>query len=236
MKNILIPNYDESWAPFFKENMDLLEKIDSQIDGDDYNPNPENVLRFAKKPLNECKVLILGQDTYPAKGVATGRAFEVGGLSDWNVWFKQVSLKNIVRNLYGTYTGESKYTSFKDIQGKIVDGSFRILPPNELMASWSNQGVLLLNAALTCKVGEPGSHSDYWRDFTNNLLQYIDEQNQSMIYFLWGAEAKKFEPLIKNGKIYKSRHPMMCDEKNFGDFLKNEHFEKTKGLINWLGL
>lgn len=236
MKNIIVPDYDESWSEFFTENLKLLETIDSQIDGDDFNPAPENVLRFAKKPLSECKVLIMGQDTYPAKGVATGRAFEVGGLVSWNSFFRQVSLKNIVRNLYGTYTGESKYTTFSEIQKKISNGEFKILPPDELFASWANQGVLLLNAALTCKVGVPGSHSEYWREFNENLIKYIDSHKPDMIYFLWGAEAKKIQPLIQNGKVYRSRHPMMCSEEYMGDFLKNTHFEKTKGIINWLGV
>ena len=102
MKNIIIPNYHPSWEPFFKSYKKELEKIDALIDGDDYNPLPENVLRFCHIPVQDIKVVILGQDTYPQKGVATGRSFEVGGLTDWTVWYRQVSLKHIIQNIYGT--------------------------------------------------------------------------------------------------------------------------------------
>ena len=236
MKNIMIPNYHQSWALFIDKYTEELEKIDKLIDGDDYNPLPENVLRFLFTPVDEIKVVILGQDTYPQKGVATGRSFEVGGLKDWTVWYRQVSLKHIVQNIYGCYTGESPYTNYTEIQKKIKSGEFKILPPNQIFDSWNEQGVLCLNAALTCRVGEPGSHSEYWAKFTEGLIDFISENNQDVKWFLWGSKAKEFQPLIKNGKIYASRHPMMCSEEYYNDFLKNPCFKETMDIINWLGI
>lgn len=236
MKNIIIPDYHPSWAPFFKAYQKELELIDSQIDGDDYNPAPENVLRFAKFPVQDIKVVILGQDTYPQKGVATGRSFEVGGLKTWTEWYRQVSLKHIVQNIYGCYTGKSPYCNYSNIQKQIRNGDFKILPPDKIFDSWNEQGVLCLNAALTCRVGEPGSHSDYWREFTEGLIRFISINNENIKWFLWGAEAKKFTYLIENGKIYASRHPMMCSETYKDDFLKNPCFKDTMKEINWLGI
>ncbi len=101
MKHITLAGIHPSWQPFFTpEILKILEDIDEGMTGE-CNPAPAAVLRFATQPLDEVKVLILGQDTYPAAGVATGRAFEVGGLTSWNSPYRQVSLKNIVRRIYG---------------------------------------------------------------------------------------------------------------------------------------
>lgn len=236
MKNIVIPKYDSSWELFFKSYINELEKIDSLIDGDKFNPAPENVLRFSNLPVKDIKVVILGQDTYPQAGVATGRSFEVGNLTSWNSWFRQVSLKHIIQNIYGCYTGKSPYCNFSEIQKEILNGNFKILPPNELFDSWNKQGVMCLNAALTCKCGEPGSHSEYWRDFSEGLLRFISISNPDIDYFIWGSAAKAFIPIIESGKIYSSRHPMMCSSSFTDDFLKNPCFRDTMDKINWLGV
>ena len=124
MKNIRTDLIHPSWDGFFSPDiMALLAHIDQEI-STPCNPSPENVLRFAQQPLDEVKVLILGQDTYPAPGVATGRAFEVGGLTDWNSPFRQISLKHIIQCLYGTYTAGSPYVPFS----RIIMG-YPITPP-----------------------------------------------------------------------------------------------------------
>lgn len=236
MKNLILNNIDKSWAPVFDKNIRNLEKIDEKLCMCEFNPEPENILRFAKNPVEDINVVIVGQDTYPAKGVATGRAFEVGGLNNWNTPFRQVSLKNIVRLLYGSYTDETSYSSFNHIKKKINNGEFKILQPNLLFSSWENQGVLLLNCALTCEVGKPGSHSEYWKPFMDDVLKFLCLQNKETIFFLWGSVAQQVLSIVDDGrKIYKSRHPMMCSKKYSDDFLKNRCFYDTKSKIDWLG-
>lgn len=230
MRNIRIDLIHPSWTGFFTpEIMTLLHGINQAITLP-CNPAPENVLRFAQQPLDEVRVLILGQDTYPAPGVATGRAFEVGGLADWGSPFRQISLKHIVQCLYGTYTGYSPYTPFSQFIS-----SFPILPPNKLFANWSKQGVLLLNAALTCEHNKPGSHSELWAPFTEKLLLFIDQAKPGSDAFLWGSVAQRFSPLLKTAKVYQCRHPMMCSPKYKDDFLKFQGFWETANIINWLG-
>lgn len=236
MKNIIIPDYDKSWKEFFNLNKENLEKIDREINEDNFNPSPENVLRFSKMPLQNIKVVILGQDTYPQKGVATGRSFEVGGLEDWSTSFKQISLKHIIQNIYACYTEKSPYTKFSEIKKEILEDRFDILQPNKLFDSWEQQGVLCLNAALTCKVGESGSHSEYWKNFIENLIQYIVKENPDVKWFLWGNEAKTYIHLVENCKVYASRHPMMCSPKYEDDFLKNQCFKETMNEIVWTGI
>jgi len=233
----LVLDAHESWNEFLnRENIKIeLDTIDAFLINKDYNPSNENILRFLKNDLSKVKVVIIGQDTYPARGIATGRAFEVSGLESWFDPFRQISLKNIVRNLYGSYTENSSYLSFNKIKEEIVARNFNILSPNYLFESWEKQGVLLLNGALTCEIGEPGSHSDIWRTFMIEVFKYIVEYNKEIIFFLWGTYANSFRNILNGNKIYSSRHPMMCSAKYTDDFLKNRCFYDTKHLVNWLG-
>lgn len=224
-----------SWEAFFNEDIvNELNKIEELI-GDDYNPDADKVLRFANVDLNKVKVIILGQDPYPQKGVPSGRSFEVQGLNSWLDKFKQSSLRNILRNIYKSYTGE--LLSITEIRGKIKDGEFKILPPNEIYDYWESQGVLMLNTYLTCKAGEPGSHRKYWDRFSKQLLKYIVDNNSNIVWFLWGSEAKSNINILKNQQMYTSNHPMMSNPKNSDDFINCKCFEdtiKTLG-IDWIG-
>ena len=199
--------------------------------GDDCTPSAEKIFRAAQ-PVDEIKIVILGQDPYPAPGAATGLAFEVNGLSSWKQPFRQVSLKNIVRLLYASYTGADPYeTKFSDILNAIDRGDFSILPPDRLFSYWAENGVLLLNTALTCKPGYPGSHAELWQPIMDDLIRYIEDQAHP-IWFLWGKEAQKYNYVQKS---YQSRHPMLCSANWADDFLKNPCFRETSTFIDWLG-
>lgn len=224
-----------SWSDFFNQNIvEELNKIEELI-GDDYNPDSDKVIRFAHTDLNKIKVIILGQDPYPQKGVPSGRSFEVQNLNSWSEKFKQTSLRNILRNIYKSYTGELK--NLTDIRTEIEEGKFKILPPNEIFDYWENQGVLMLNTYLTCKVGEPGSHRKYWDKFSKELLKYIVNTNGNITWFLWGSEAKANINILKDQKMYTSNHPMMSNPSNETDFVNCKCFEEsiTKLNIDWIG-
>ncbi len=234
----LIPeNHHSSWKNFLNKNKKLILEIEDKI-GDNINPEAENVLRFLNQDLSKIKIIILGQDPYPEKGRATGRAFEVGDLNSWNEKFRQVSLKNIIRAIHKVYRGYTRYEDikkFSEIQKEIKKEEFEILAPDKLFKSWEKQGVLLLNTYLTVEAGKPGSHKKIWEKFNENLLNYISQNNKDIKYFLWGKHAESRKEFIKSGKLYISRHPMMCSSKYKEDFLKNSCFKETKNLINWLG-
>lgn len=235
----LIPmNVHSSWNKFLSDEIrDELKVIDEKI-GRNINPSYENVLRFLMTDLNEIKVVILGQDPYPEKGRATGRAFEVGDLISWNQKFRQVSLKNIIRLIYKNYNNIEDYNKilkFSEIQKQIIEGNFNILTPDKIFKSWEKQGVLLLNTYFTVECGITGSHISIWEHFSIKLLQYISEENKNINWFLWGKLAEEKSKYIKYGKFYISRHPMMCSEKYDDDFLRNNCFKDTMNIINWLG-
>ncbi|HHZ00264.1 MAG TPA: uracil-DNA glycosylase [Sedimentibacter sp.] len=233
----LIPkDYHWSWNNFLTDEIVMeLDGIEKKI-GTNINPERDKVLRFMKCNLYDIKVVILGQDPYPEKGKATGRAFEVGDLVSWNQKFRQVSLKNIVRLLYKNYNGITEYKDikkFSEIQKEIKEGKFSILPPNEIFGSWESQGVLLLNTYLSVEAGISGSHIPIWENFSRELLKFISQENKNISWFLWGKMAEDKKRFIRYGKYYESRHPMMCSEFYEDDFLKNDCFKDTMSIINW---
>lgn len=235
----LIPNdFHPSWSNFLTDEIrSELKNIDEKI-GRNINPQYENVLRFMRCNLADVKVVILGQDPYPEKGRATGRAFEVGDLHSWSQKFRQVSLKNIIRLIHKNYSSIDDYSQirkFSDIQEEIQMGKFRMLPPDEIFKSWEKQGVLLLNTYFTVEAGITGSHIAIWEPFSIELLKYISEENKNISWFLWGKQAEEKSRHITSGRFYISRHPMMCSEKYDDDFLKNNCFKDTMNQIDWTG-
>jgi len=235
--SIFPDNIHGSWTEFLDDEcIEAINDISHKI-GENVNPGHKNILRFLSIDLSSVKIVILGQDPYPEKGVATGRAFEVGGLKSWDQPFKQVSLKNIVRLIHKSYNDIAEYDcilSFNQIKREIKDGRFPILPPDRLFESWEKQGVLLLNTSFSCIPNNPESHALLWQNFSRRLIGYISE-NYDLRWFLWGKHALVMKQVIKKGNFFVSRHPMLCSSKYDDDFLKSDCFIKTKHLVNWLG-
>lgn len=228
-----------SWSSFLsQENQQLLAQIENSISNSrkEFTPPAPFILRFLQMPLENIRIIILGQDPYPQKGVATGRAFEVGTLKNWSDTFSNVSLKNIVRAVYKAYHGE--YLKYSQIVKKIP-AEFTILPPNQVFRSWEKQGVLLLNTSFTVETGNPGSHASAWEPFTDRLLRFIASSNNEITWFIWGNHAKGITKNITLQKKIVSQHPMMCyaGPGRTDDFLfgKINHFEETRKLVDWRG-
>ena len=235
-----LPNYiDPAWQDFLTDEIrEELYNIEQQVGGN-YNPtNPEYVLRFLTVPLDEIKIIWLGQDVYPAEGVATGRAFEVGHLDSWQAPFRQASLRNIVRLIHKNYHDIKEYESiqtFQKIRKEIANGHFPIVSPPEWFASLEKQGVLFLNSAFTCEINKANSHKQIWQPFSEQLLQYIGKRRPDIIWFLWGKEALEKKKYIKHGVFKESRHPSRCSKAYDDDFLKFSGFQDTMHIIDWLG-
>ncbi|MGI6084897.1 MAG: uracil-DNA glycosylase [Acetivibrionales bacterium] len=237
--SLLPANIHWSWKDFLSSDiLDAIESIENQL-SEGFSPEKNKVLRFLETDLNTLKIVILGQDPYPEKGKATGRAFEVCGLNTWDEPFRQVSLKNIVRLIYKTQKGIEDYDSipkYSHILDEIKQGSFNIANPPDLFESLEEQGVLFLNTCFTVYPGNPLSHAEIWRTFTENLLSWISNFNSELIWFLWGKNAQNFKSCISNGKFYESRHPMMCSKTYKDDFLKSNCMTDTIKIVNWSGI
>ncbi|MGL4522433.1 MAG: uracil-DNA glycosylase [Bacilli bacterium] len=239
MNSFIPKNPHKSWHDFLTNDVvNEIDTIQKQITGDFCPSSPAAVLRFLEVDLHKVSVVWLGQDVYPQEGVATGRSFEIGGLTQWSTPFKQTSMRNIVRAVYAAENEIEEYEeipTFKQILVRIENGEFPLAPPNEWFNALENQGVLFLNRSFTCETGKPNSHELLWQVFAQKVIQYVSTKNVAIAWFLWGNEAKKAQEWIVGGTCYTSRHPMMISNKYPDDFLKFAGFKETKQKINWLG-
>lgn len=223
-----------SWQPFFAPRRELLEHILQEIEKEPYNPPPGLIFRFSEMDLSQVRVVVLGQDPYPQPGAATGRSFEVAGLTSWQGPIRQSSLRNLIRAICRAETGE--LLPWREVQIRIADGRFPILPPDRLWDALTAQGVLFLNTYLTCRQGAPLSHRRLWEPFSRDLIAYIDEaRGADAAWFLWGADARRFGAYVQRGRHYESRHPMMAGSEPDG-FLQNPCFSETSDKIDWTGM
>lgn len=164
---------------------------------------------FDKCPLNEVKVVILGQDPYPTPGHAHGLCFSVPE----NVRPLAKSLQNI----------------YKEIES---DLNIKC-PEHGNLERWAEQGVFLLNAVLSVDAFNPGSHRSFgWERFTDQVIQTISEKQDGVVFLLWGGYAKKKAALIDRSKhsILESGHPSPLSA-NKGYWFGNKHFSKTNELL-----
>jgi uracil-DNA glycosylase len=165
-----------SWKSTFEKCREEFVYLDKIIKGD-FFPEKKKVFRaFELTPLDEVKIVIIGQDPYHqklenGKPRAQGLSFSVS--KDDEV---PMSLQNI----------------FKEIKNEYPD---YVIPNNGDLTRWAKQGILLLNSSLTVEPGKAGSHGVIWHGFLSKILEAIGERNQEMsnkkcIYFLWGNQAK----------------------------------------------
>lgn len=150
-----------------------------------YPPQPDvfNALRYSS--YADTKVVILGQDPYHQEGQAHGLCFSVN---------KGVKIPPSLGNIY------------KELQADLG-----IQPPQHgYLASWAQQGVLLLNAVLTVRDSQPNSHKGRgWEIFTDAVIKKLNERKKPMVFILWGANAKAKEVLLTNNRhlILTGSHP-----------------------------
>ena len=228
----------EEYRAFFNVNRvteieNFIKKLD--VSGSAfYAPNKLQIFKAISSPISNKKVLMLGKEPYNVyPHIATGLSYEIKDKS----WFSSNinnTLKNILKLIYYSYNGELK--DIEDIKNEINKGNFKILPPDKIFKSWENQGVILLNSALTVLINETGSHIKFWSNFTKDILEYISTVNQDITYFLWGKDLKIFEKNILSGNIIIHNHPSSAGNfDNPNDFFYGLSFINTKDKINWLG-
>ena len=222
---------------FFKSMEDSLLKIEEEhfpngFDWKTVTPEKSKVLRFLETNLEEIKVVILGQDPYPQKGVATGRAFEVNGLGNWYDMDKEgkviinKSLENILKGIFAT-EGENEITR-KKIK-KTTENDSQILPPNKWFEAMEKKGVLFLNTAFTCKINESDSHKNFWSEFTKNLIAHISK-NEKIYWLLWGSNAKEYKLYSLDGILLQQISGMEIDLSHYsaGVYLLSIDGQTTK--------
>lgn len=149
-------------------------------------PLPDVFHAFRLTPLNDVKVVILGQDPYPTRGDAHGLAFSVR---------RGVRIPRSLNNIYTELRSELQSNALNLPEASLDDDDTFFSDGN--LESWSKQGVLLLNTVLTVNEGEPNSHRQKgWEQFTDAAIRALVSRNQPMVFILWGANAQKKKILI----------------------------------------
>lgn len=154
---------------------------EEQKNGNIYYPEGQNVLRcFKETPLETVKVILLGQDPYPRAGFANGLAFGTDNKDT------PPSLKMI----------------FEGLEKDVYDGlDFDVNIKDKTLGAWAQQGVLLLNTALTVKAEDPGSHSKIWLPFTEYLIKAIQEVKKDIVWIGLGAPARE---VLKDVNVFRN--------------------------------
>ena len=168
---------------------------------------------FDKCSFDNTRVVILGQDPYHGEGQANGLAFSVAdGIP------KPPSLVNI----------------FKEIQ----DDLSKPIPKSGNLEHWAVQGVLLLNATLTVRAGQAGSHQGKgWETFTDAVIKLISDEKENLVFMLWGAYAQKKGAVIDSSRhlILKAKHPSPMAAQ-WGGWFGNKHFSQANMYLQSKGL
>jgi uracil-DNA glycosylase len=169
-----------SWKTRLAHLEQKLGEIESEVLKDsNLTPEPSQVMRAFQSRFDDVKVLLMGQDPYPTKNHATGLAFAVSeGLP------LPKSLKNLMTELAD------------DIPGTRNLGN---------LANWENRGVMLLNSALSTRVGEPKAHEKIWGDFTSQAV--VDLDRSSLVVLALGNSARDKARHFQNATVIAAVHP-----------------------------
>ena len=210
---------DESWrerlqsefdAPYFALLTDFVrhEYATTRV----YPPGSQMFAAFDACPFDKVKVVILGQDPYHEPGQAPGLCFSVND----GVPFPP-SLQNI----------------FKEIHDDIGTP----VPMSGDLTRWANQGVLLLNATLTVRAHQAGSHQNKgWEQFTDAVIHRLAQERENLVFILWGSYAQRKGEFIDRSRhlVLQSPHPSPLSAHR--GFFGNRHFSRTNEYLTAHGI
>jgi len=215
---MITPTIEESWKkvlwdefqqPYFAELKQFLleEKRKYTV----YPPGPMIFNAFNKTPFDKVKVVLIGQDPYHEPGQAHGLCFSVQD---------------------GVPHPKSLINIFKELHD---DVGF-VIPQSGNLEKWTEQGVFLLNATLTVRAHEAGSHQNHgWERFTDAAISKLSQHREGLVFLLWGNYAKQKEALIDTSKHYilSTVHPSPLSAHR--GFFGCKHFSKTNEILRKLG-
>lgn len=212
--------WKDALADYFES--ETYQRLKSHLDqeyrqGPVYPPRDQISRALLLTPLDQVKVVILGQDPYHQALQANGLAFSVN---------HGVNLPPSLRNIFKELSDDLNHPL-------VADGD---------LTCWAQQGVLLLNRVLTVRAGQANSHHDLgWQDFTDAVIRILVNQERPIVFILWGKQAQSIIPLIpKHHCIIKSPHPSPLSAYRgfFGSrpFSRANQFLESQGIdpIDWL--
>ncbi|MCB8822430.1 uracil-DNA glycosylase [Microvirga rosea] len=212
-----------SWCalPFFRDGEadSIARRVDaSATEGAHVLPPPDKIFNsLALTPLERVKVVILGQDPYPTPGDAHGLAF--------------------------SYAGNRRLpASLRTILAEMADDLGVPMPRKGDLSRWAEQGVLLLNTALTVEAGKAGAHLKLgWSALVEQAVKAVSDRRPAAVFLLWGAKARTCATLVDTTKhlVIEAGHPSplnrLQDFRGTRPFSRTNTWLETKGLkpIDW---
>lgn len=215
-KRSLVELVHPSWVPVLEPVEPTLTQIGERLRAETrpWLPAGDRILRAFEQPLDEVRVLIVGQDPYPTPGHPVGLSFSVSP-----------DVRPIPRSLQNIY---KELVADLDVPK----------PGNGDLTPWTEQGVMLLNRVLTVRAGEAGSHRGIgWERITDAAISALAERD--IVAILWGKDAQTLTPALAGTEIIASAHPspMSADRGFFGSrpFSRaNEHLRsKGQPTVDW---
>lgn len=215
---VLVPLLDDvhpSWARALAPVAHHLADLDAFLDaeaaaGHEVLPPRHQVMRAFTRPLDDVRVLVVGQDPYPTPGHAHGLAFSC----EPHVRPLPRSLRNVLDELAAD-TG-------------VADATSGDLSP------WADRGVLLLNRVLTVRAGDAGSHRGHgWEQVTDHVVDVLDARPAPLVAILWGKDAEKLAPRLAHHPVLVSAHPSPLSARR--GFLGSRPFSRASAALEEQG-
>ena len=210
---------EESWKKVLQKEFDekyfenLITFVKSEYQKSTVYPPAKFIFNaFNLTPFDKVKVVILGQDPYHGPNQANGLAFSVND--------------NIP-------TPPSLVNIYKEIK---TDLGIETKNKNGNLESWAKQGVLMLNATLTVKAAQAGSHQNKgWEKFTDAVVKILSEQKENLVFILWGSYAQKKGSVIDENKhlVIKSPHPSPLSA--YAGFFGSKPFSQANSYLIFTG-
>jgi len=191
----------------FIETLEYLLK--ESLEGRRFTPKVQQMFRaFVECPYKDLKVVVIGQDPYPQPGVADGISFSCS--NDGKV---QASLRYM----------------FKEIEDTVYPEGYEWNPD---LKRWANQGILMLNTALTCEIGNIGSHYKTWDPFTKFLLDVLNNSNNGLIYAFLGNKSGEWAKHVseEHYKLF-ATHPASAAYKKQQVWDSNDLFNRVNHIL-----
>ena len=211
MKVAIHPSWKKELADEFEKDYfkNLTEFVKAEYNENTCYPKGNDIFSaFDHSIFSNTKVVILGQDPYHGIGQANGLSFSVND---------------------GIQTPPSLQNIFKEIENDLG----KPVPNSGNLERWANQGVLLLNATLTVRAHQAGSHQKKgWEQFTDRVIEIISAEKKHVVFLLWGGYAKKKGAKIDSSKhlVLTSGHPSPLSA-NRGYWFGNKHFSKANSYL-----
>jgi len=184
LSEIVHPSWAQALAPVEPTIHEIGVKLRQEVaSGAGYLPAGTDVLRAFTYPLDEVRVLIVGQDPYPTPGHPMGLSFSV-------------------------QPGVKPPRSLENIFTELVNDLGVERPTSGDLTPWSQQGVMLLNRVLTVRPGAPASHKGWgWETVTARAIEALVERDAPLVAILWGRPAQSLTPMLGSTPIVASPHP-----------------------------